>query len=72
MILTRRRKMKTKHKNLYVVIDPDDRFEFPVFVGTLEEVAAYENVKPNSIVSAISHAKARKQVSKYKKVVLEE
>ena len=51
-------------------VDPDDKFEFPVFVGTLEEVAAYENVKPNSIVSAISHAKARKQVSKYKKVVL--
>ena len=59
-----------KNDSLYIVVDPDDKFEFPVFVGTLEEVAAYENVKPNSIVSAISHAKARKQVSKYKKVVI--
>lgn len=64
--------MGTKHKNLYIVVDPDDEYEFPVFVGTLEEVAAYENVKPNSIVSAISPAKQRNQVSKYKKVVIEE
>lgn len=65
--------MGRKPKNdLYVLIDPADEYELPVFVGTLSEMAAYMNVTENAIVSAISHAKQRNQVSKYKKVVIEE
>ena len=60
---------KTKN-NLYILVDPADEYELPVFVGTLSEMAAYMNVTENAIVSAISHAKARKQISKYKKVVI--
>lgn len=65
--------MGRKSKNdLYVLIDPADEYELPVFVGTLPEMAAYMNVTENAIVSAISHAKQRNQASKYKKVVIEE
>ena len=61
---------RPKKNNLYILVDPADEYELPVFVGTLSEMAAYMNVTENAIVSAISHAKARKQVSKYKKVVI--
>lgn len=63
---------RKKNNNLYIIVDPDDEYEFPTFVGTLEEVAEYAHVTPNAIISAISHAKQRNQVSKYKKVVIEE
>ena len=63
---------KRPKKNLYILVDPADEYELPVFVGTLPEMAAYMNVTENAILSAISHAKKRNQISKYKKVVIEE
>ncbi|MCQ2609010.1 MAG: hypothetical protein MJ197_10045 [Bacteroidales bacterium] len=63
---------RIKKNDLYVLVDPADEYELPVFVGTLSEMAAYMNVSENAIVSAISHAKKRKQVSKYKKVIISE
>lgn len=61
-----------KEIDLYVLVDPADKYELPTFVGTLEEIAKYQGVSKNAISSAISHAKQRGQNCKYKKVVIKE
>ena len=61
-----------KEIDLYVLVDPADKYELPTFVGTLEEIADHQGVSKNAISSAISHAKQRGQNCKYKKVVIKE
>lgn len=49
-----------------------DEYEFIIALGdTVEELARQCGVSPNTIHSAISHAKANGNVSAYKKVVLD-
>jgi len=57
---------------LYMVIDPDDVNELPLFCGTAEEVAEWCNTTVVNIRSAICHAKRRNQKSKYVRVELQE
>lgn len=57
---------------LYMVIDPDDDKELPLFCGTVEEVAEWCNTTVVNIRSAICHAKRRGQRSKYVRVEIDE
>ena len=60
--------MGRKEKVLYVLIDPKDKYEFPIFVGTLSELADFTGSKKDSIVTSIRKAKQNGHKCKYKRI----
>ena len=59
---------KPQIKDLFVVIDINDKYELPLFVGSLQEVADYCNTNTYAIRSAICHAKRRGSKCRYVRV----
>ena len=53
-----KRKRHFKEITLYEVVQ-NDKYELPIFAGTLEEVMAFTGRTKASILSAISHEKRR-------------
>lgn len=57
---------------IYMLVT-NDIYEFPVaMANSVQELARMIGVRPNSISSAMSHAKSRGQRCKYVKVELDE
>lgn len=60
--------MGRKEKVLYILIDPKDKYEFPIFVGTLSELSEFTGSKKSSIVESIRKAKKNGHKCKYKRI----
>lgn len=54
--MAEKKKRNVKEVTLYEVIKPD-KYELPIFAGTLEETIAFTGRTKNSIMSSISHSK---------------
>ena len=60
-----------RNKYLYILIDPNDKFELPLFVGTVEEMAKHEGVTTSSIHSVyFNYKNGVNKHCKYRKVSL--
>lgn len=63
--------MGAKNKCLYLIVT-QDKYELPLFVGTIKEVAEKAGVSENAIYSSISHfERGRLATCKYRKVYLD-
>lgn len=57
-----------KCENIYMIVT-QDKYELPLFVGTIYEVAKKAGVSTNSVCSSISHYNRGKlKTCKYRKV----
>lgn len=63
--MAEKEKRNVKEVTLYEVIKPD-KYELPIFAGTLDEIIAFTGRTKNSILSSISHSKRFRTHKKHK------
>lgn len=61
----------SKNRNIYMIVT-EDKYELPLFVGTVEEVAEKAGCSVNTIYACISHYEhGRNKNTRYRRVILE-